>query len=248
MSGNVNALWGNTKEINHRCIELGSATLETGVNNAGSAFNIKNYNDAGSNIATPFSINRTSGQTTITNLLLTNVTNISIGGGTSGAILATNGAGILSWIPASSVGIPEAPTDGRSYGRSGISGGSWFPVLPISGGELTGSLIVDFNITCQGTVFPSTLTMNNGNFINFLDSQGGSANGFVLGTNNLFIFSLTNSSGVGQTIFSLNAHVTNPAFTFAVPVMLSADPSAPLGVATKQYVDGKFGDIDAGGY
>jgi hypothetical protein len=36
-------------------------------------------------------------------------------------------------------GIPEAPTDGQSYGRSD---GAWLPVLPIAGAALTGPLVL----------------------------------------------------------------------------------------------------------
>jgi hypothetical protein len=36
-------------------------------------------------------------------------------------------------------GIPEAPTDGKAYGRES---GAWVPVLPLAGGTLTGALIL----------------------------------------------------------------------------------------------------------
>jgi hypothetical protein len=36
--------------------------------------------------------------------------------------------------------LPEAPFDGTTYGRGG---GGWYRVLPLSGGQLTGSLLTN---------------------------------------------------------------------------------------------------------
>jgi hypothetical protein len=243
-SGSINSIWGKMNEYNRWEIELGGAESESGSNN-GSNLNIKNYTDAGSNISTALSINRKTGVTNISNLLIPNITNLSIGGGVSGAVPQTDGMGNLTWVPASAVGLPEAPTDGAAYGRSSAL---WKPVLALSGGTVLGSITVNNNITCQGTIFPNTLTMNNNNQINFFDASGGSASSFVLASNNNFVFSLTNASGTAQTIFTCPAHNSAQVFTFSVPVALPADPTLPLQAATKQYVDGRFGDIDAGGY
>jgi parallel beta-helix repeat protein len=44
-------------------------------------------------------------------------------------------------------GIPEAPTDGQTYGRDGLTA-AWNPVLPLAGGTMTGPL----NYTATGAI------------------------------------------------------------------------------------------------
>lgn len=80
----------------------------------------------------------------------------------TGASLTINGLGLVaeapvdgriygraneSWVLLAGIGtgggsaFPEAPTDGQLYGRSGLSQ-SWLPTLPLSGGTMTGNLIL----------------------------------------------------------------------------------------------------------
>lgn len=61
---------------------------------------------------------------------------------TDGRTYGRDGA-TTSWNP-----VPtEAPNDGQGYLRVGVLPGTWTPGLPISGGTLTGNLILDANAT-----------------------------------------------------------------------------------------------------
>lgn len=68
----------------------------------------------------------------------------------------------LQWSPlappVSQVGFPEAPTDGQIYGRDGQTT-SWDPVLPLSGGTMTGPLTLAGD--ASGNLQPVTLQQVN---------------------------------------------------------------------------------------
>ena len=49
------------------------------------------------------------------------------------------------------------------------------------------------------------------------------------------------SNGAAVSVWTVDANAVN--FTFGVPVILAADPTAPLGAATKQMVDGKVAKV-----
>jgi hypothetical protein len=244
ISGTVNGIFGKTDEINRWCIELGGAETETGTGNAGSNFNIKNYQDGGANIGTPFTINRSTGLTTITSLAIPNIANLNIPGGTSGAIIQTNGSGVLSFVSAGSVGIPEAPVDGKTYGRQTSN---WQPVLPLTGGTVV-QLTTAGDITVGGNVNTSSVIVSNNGAITFLDGSAGNASKFNLSASNIFSFFLSDNTGAAALIYSLAARAASRIFTFAVPVQLSADPATNLQAATKQYVDNSVAIINAGTY
>src|SRR5215471_12527078 len=59
---------------------------------------------------------------------------------TPGGTYSYDGA---KWVPGQS-SLSEAPIDGRVYGRQG-SITSWVPVLPLTGGTLTGPLTLSAN-------------------------------------------------------------------------------------------------------
>lgn len=61
---------------------------------------------------------------------------------TDGRVYGRDGA-TAQWL----VVPPEAPNDGQGYLRIGVSPGTWEPGLPISGGTLTGPLTLDANAT-----------------------------------------------------------------------------------------------------
>jgi len=79
-----------------------------------------------------------------------NVSNIHITGGSHGDALVTDGLGNLVWQSGGGGIFPEAPTDGRTYGRDGLSQ-SWVPVLPLTGGNITGDVhIIGGDLTVNG--------------------------------------------------------------------------------------------------
>ena len=96
---------------------LGDTSPEGGAN-TGSNFQLIAFSDTGALLSTPITINRQTGVATINSLKLTDQTHISIGGGVAGNVLATNGAGVLSWSTAGSVA--DAPSDGQYYSRRNL--------------------------------------------------------------------------------------------------------------------------------
>lgn len=89
------------------------------------------------------------GEQTITGDKTISVANLHVLGGSHGDVLVTDGLGGLEWISGGGGVFPEAPTDGTIYGRDGLTR-SWVPVLPLSGGTVTGNLDVIGNLTYNG--------------------------------------------------------------------------------------------------
>lgn len=93
-------------------MEFGNATPESG-SNAGSDFVLHAFSDAGAMLSPdPLTITRSNGRVTFGAMP-------SIPGGFLNYVLATNGAGVLTWTPpgGGGGGIADAPTDGAMYAR-----------------------------------------------------------------------------------------------------------------------------------
>jgi hypothetical protein len=75
---------------------------ETGVSNAGSDFRINRYDDAGTYIASPFEITRSSGQVKVNNTTLSTST-------TTGALVVAGGVGVADRLTASTIYIGSTP-------------------------------------------------------------------------------------------------------------------------------------------
>lgn len=74
----------------------------------------------------------------------------------------------------STSGLPDAPTDGQIYGRDG-SNEVWQPVLPVTGGTLTGPLTLQGDATAS--LQPTTLEQVNAALAGYLPLSGGTLNG-----------------------------------------------------------------------
>lgn len=90
-----------------------------------------------------------TGEQTITGDKTIDVSKLHVLGGSHGDVLVTDGLGGLEWIAGGGGVFPEAPTDGQIYGRDGLTE-SWVPVLPLSGGTITGNLNVDGTLSYNG--------------------------------------------------------------------------------------------------
>lgn len=90
-----------------------------------------------------------TGEQTITGDKTIDVSKLHVLGGSHGDVLVTDGLGGLEWIAGGGGVFPEAPTDGRIYGRDGLTE-SWVPVLPLSGGDITGNLNVNGTLSYNG--------------------------------------------------------------------------------------------------
>lgn len=91
-----------------------------------------------------------SGEQTIIGDKTIDVSRIHILGGSHGDALVTDGFGNLFWVAGGGGVFPEAPTDGQVYGRDGLTQ-SWDPVLPLTGGTVTGNLFVDGTLEINGS-------------------------------------------------------------------------------------------------
>lgn len=108
------------------------------------------------------------GATTITRPPGDNTTNIATTAFVTAAVAAGGGGG---------GGIPEAPTDGQIYGREGLNT-SWQPVLPLTGGTLTGPLTINTTgaaLNIAPTSSNAIITLNKSSATNINRIQGASA-------------------------------------------------------------------------
>jgi hypothetical protein len=166
------------------------------------------------------------------------IANLSITGGAAGQIIATNGAGVLSW-------------------SSTLPGG---PYLALAGGTLTGPLVIpglsDLSI---GGGFPNYVLSTNGTgVLSWVPMTGGGGGSIVTGDTppnsptvgtlwwdsvggQLYIW--YNDGNTSQWVISVNGGAFTSGFlplnggTLTGPLLLAANPSVALGAATKQYVD-----------
>lgn len=120
-------------------------------------------------------------------------------------------------------GVPEAPADGTAYGRQDTA---WHPVLPTSGGTLTG-----------GLHFGSANAASATDLSRHLDLYGGTY-GFNVGPSSRLNYNAPTAASHnflinGASILALAAG----AITSAAPIVLPADPASAMQASTKQYTD-----------
>jgi hypothetical protein len=111
--------------------------------------------------------------------------------------------------------FPEAPTDGGVYGRQG-STTSWVKSVPLAGGTMTGFLTLSADPTAT----------NHAATKHYVD-----ANAIADGPHDGYFYGRAN--GAWGQVVPLSGGTMTGLLT------LSADPTAPLGAATKQYADTK---------
>ena len=206
---------------------LGNATAESG-SNAGSDFEIRHSSDTDAPLGTALLIKRSSGLITI-------------------KADPTDPLGIATkqYVDANAGGVEEAPIDDIIYGRingewSPMSGGDW---LSTTGGTLSGNL----TLTTAGS---AAVWLNKSASANYRSQIAGLRAGQTRWDLNLGDNAAETGGDTGSN-FTLrrypdlgfpasNVLEFNRATSLGVVV---GDPTAPLGIATKQYVDGKVGGI-----
>jgi hypothetical protein len=129
--GNQRAILSMSANVARWQLVLGDGTAE-GLNNVGSNFALAAYGNTGALLGSWLTITRATGSTALNGpvtmnngasvnglFALNSVGNFYLPGGAPGQMLATDGAGILSWQtpPGAAGGVPEAPQDGTAYAR-----------------------------------------------------------------------------------------------------------------------------------
>jgi hypothetical protein len=149
------------------------------------------------------------------------------------------------------VGIPDAPFDGRLYGRQS---GVWLAVptdyLLLTGGTLSGPLILAADPTLPlGAVTKQYVDANSSTGGPFLPLAGGTLTGPLAlnadPTTNLQAATkqyVDAHSGTGGGA----GYLPLTGGTLTGPLTLAADPTVPLGTATKEYVDNSITAAIAG--
>jgi len=149
------------------------------------------------------------------------------------------------------VGIPDAPFDGKLYGRQS---GVWLAVptdyLLLSGGTLSGPLILAADPTLPlGAVTKQYVDANSSTGGPFLPLAGGTLTGPLAlnadPTTNLEAATkqyVDAHSGTGGGA----GYLPLTGGTLTGPLTLAADPTVPLGAATKEYVDDSITTAIAG--
>jgi hypothetical protein len=122
-------------------------------------------------------------------------------------------AATKNYVDLHSGGIADAPNDGKTYGRASLA---WSQVLPIGGGTLTGVLTLSADPT--GTNDAATK-----HYVDTHAIADAPNDGFFYGRSSLAWGKVVGLSGG----------------TMTGALVLSADPTVPLGAATKQYADTK---------
>jgi hypothetical protein len=144
-------------------------------------------------------------------------------------------------------------TDGKIFVPAGTGGGGGGAYLPLAGGTMTGPITMPAGTVMNYTNTYSMFTATNGVSFRF-----GAADLVAFANNGIYAYKpiYTPSSGVGISFGvgggylsklgqGIGAYVAgalkftldSAAHTSTVPVVLPADPVAPLQAATKQYVD-----------
>jgi hypothetical protein len=162
-------------------------------------------------------------------------------------------------------GIPEAPTDGKLYGRGGATP-AWAAVLPLAGGTLTGALL----LAADPAVATGAATKR---YVDTKDAlalplAGGTLTGPLLlaanptaplGAATKQYVDAHASGGIpeaptdgkfygrGGIVPDWNAVLSIAGGTLNGPLTLAGDPANPLHAATKQYVDAHAGSGGGGG-
>jgi hypothetical protein len=139
--------------------------------------------------------------------------------------------GLGAWVPVSTEafqdgddtagtgggGITEAPTDGQTYGRDGALQ-SWLPVLPLSGGTLTGQLILD------GTLASDPNEAVSKTYVDSAVATGSLWQGnYIVATNSPGLNFLTPVNGASWT-----AITKNPGIAEALTITLPGLPAGTL--------------------
>jgi hypothetical protein len=121
-------------------------------------------------------------------------------------------------IPLSSFTYVEAPNDGTAYGRQSLA---WVHVLAMTGGTLTGPLILQGDpASALGAATKQYVDAHSGPIASDAPSDG-------------FTYGRLNAAWTRALALA--------GGTLTGALILQADPSVALGAATKQYVDGKVG-------
>jgi hypothetical protein len=166
------------------------------------------------------------------------IANLSITGGAAGQIIATNGAGVLSW-------------------SSTLPGG---PYLALAGGTLTGPLTIPSlsDLSIGGGFANYVLSTNGAGVLSWVPMTGGGGGTIIVGDTppntptvgtlwwdsvggQLYIW--YNDGNTSQWVISTNGGAFTSGYlplnggTLTGPLLLAANPSVALGAATKQYVD-----------
>jgi hypothetical protein len=203
-----------------------------------------------------------SGGTAFTaGVILASPSQLSMGGGTPGQVLTKAGAGgQTTWADPPAGGIGEAPEDGTPYARqdggwvpapSGGGGGDLPPGPPVDGN--TYGIYDGGNGPTWQSVLPSSggyVSYQIGIFSNSRYSTPATLSGVDVapdGTGWDINWRMQLGDGTVQQDFTLAGYssaVWNQALKFARATGLGTvigDPVAPLGIATKQYVDAHAG-------
>ena len=163
-------------------------------------------------------------------------------------------------------GIPEPPGDGLTYGRQPTL---WVPTLPLSGGTVSGDIIIKptyggaaFHLDSPGPGWPE-VTWNAqvaGIAAGYFQSSrygktrwsvefGGTQ--IETGVNNTGTdFLINRFDDDGQVIYPSPLGIVRGTgvVTIATTLMLGADPTAPMQAATMQWVGNNYAPIIGGGY
>jgi len=123
--------------------------------------------------------------------------------------------------------IADAPFDNTTYGRNN---GIWVHVLPLSGGTMTGSLVLQAD---PATALGASTKQ-------YVDNTTVSLNGDTM--TGALVLNADPSVALGAvTKQYADQKVSRNGDTMTGALILNADPSVALGAATKQYVDAHAG-------
>src|SRR5215467_5905514 len=184
-----------------------------------------------------------TGQQTIVGDKTINVSRLHITGGAHADVL-----GNMVWTSGGGGVFPEAPTDGQSYGRNGRSK-SWVPVLPLSGGTVTGDVhfIGDVTINGDGVVVDAPIdgklyVRSNGTWVILPwewpgDGTGTGGGGIPEAPADGLIYGRNGKTTTWVPVLPLSGG------TMEGPLILSGPPvpgGNPNQAATMEYVDSKI--------